>query len=391
MTPQEDRSAFNFEAKLSAERARLVGLCARLIGDVDAAEDLAQETLIEAWRHRERLYDPDGFSAWTSAIARNVCRRWERERGQQRVGNRHTNLDDITSPGYSDRAAADFDVELELERDELSDLLDRAMEFLMPEARAILIQRCIEDRPHTEIAERLGISEGAVRVKLHRGKLAMKRLLTQTFQSEAAAYGLVRPEAVAWQETRIWCPLCGKRHFLGRFEPADGTFELRCPDCYAATGVYTEYTSTALFEGLAGYKAAFNRVMRFVVLFYQQALVGRSVPCPNCERGHMLLYLSPPPAAGPLSDETRGMHLRCGTCLSVMSMRLSNLVLYQPCAWEFWRHHPRIHLLPERSIEVDGRSALVLSYRSLQDTARLDAVVGEDTYEILSIHQVPGG
>ena len=112
MTPQEDRSAFNFEAKLSAERARLVGLCARLIGDVDAAEDLAQETLIEAWRHRERLYDPDGFSAWTSAIARNVCRRWERERGQQRVGNRHTNLDDITSPGYSDRAAADFDVDV---------------------------------------------------------------------------------------------------------------------------------------------------------------------------------------------------------------------------------------------------------------------------------------
>jgi hypothetical protein len=74
-----------------------------------------------------------------------------------------------------------------------------------------------------------------------------------------------------------------------------------------------------------------------------------------------------------------------------MSMRLSNLVLYQPRAWEFWRHHPRIYLLPERSIEANGRAAVVLSYLSLQGTARLDVVVASDTYEILSIHPTLDG
>jgi hypothetical protein len=73
-----------------------------------------------------------------------------------------------------------------------------------------------------------------------------------------------------------------------------------------------------------------------------------------------------------------------------MSMRLSTLALYQPRTWEFWRLHPRIHLLPECSIEADGRPAIVLSYLSMQDAARLDVVVASDSYEILGIHQAPG-
>jgi DNA-directed RNA polymerase specialized sigma24 family protein len=39
-----------------AERDRLVRLCARLSGSMEAAEDLAQETLLEAWRARDQQY-----------------------------------------------------------------------------------------------------------------------------------------------------------------------------------------------------------------------------------------------------------------------------------------------------------------------------------------------
>ena len=58
------------------ERRRLVRLCAVLTGDPAAADDLAQETLLEAWRIRDRLADPTGRRAWLDAIARNVCHRW---------------------------------------------------------------------------------------------------------------------------------------------------------------------------------------------------------------------------------------------------------------------------------------------------------------------------
>ena len=70
------------EAALAGERARLVRLCAQLTGDTQAAEDLAQETLVEAWRCLAKLRTPDGLAPWLTAIARNVCLRWGRARGR---------------------------------------------------------------------------------------------------------------------------------------------------------------------------------------------------------------------------------------------------------------------------------------------------------------------
>ncbi len=56
------------EAMLIGERTRLVRLCYRLTGSLDAAEDLAQETLYEAVRNAHKLRDPSGHSKWLSSI-----------------------------------------------------------------------------------------------------------------------------------------------------------------------------------------------------------------------------------------------------------------------------------------------------------------------------------
>ena len=76
---------FHIEGVLPSEWPRLVRLCAHFTGDRDAAEDLAQETLIEAWRHQDRLYDWHGYSSWLSAIARNLSLRWIRQRGREQA------------------------------------------------------------------------------------------------------------------------------------------------------------------------------------------------------------------------------------------------------------------------------------------------------------------
>ncbi len=60
-----------FTLMLSAERTRLIKLCAHLTGNPDGAEDLAQETLLEAWRNRHKLQQTDkqeGCSRWLAAI-----------------------------------------------------------------------------------------------------------------------------------------------------------------------------------------------------------------------------------------------------------------------------------------------------------------------------------
>jgi DNA-directed RNA polymerase specialized sigma24 family protein len=70
-------------AALAEDRAWLVRLCARLAGDVVVAEDLAQEVLLEAWRHAHTLTEPSGRPAWMAAIARNVYLRWGSARGRR--------------------------------------------------------------------------------------------------------------------------------------------------------------------------------------------------------------------------------------------------------------------------------------------------------------------
>jgi RNA polymerase sigma factor (sigma-70 family) len=76
------------------------------------------------------------------------------------------------------RLADDFDLEVDLERDDLAWLLDRALALLPPETREILVQKYVEECPQADVAARLGLTEGAVEARLQRGKLALRRVLT---------------------------------------------------------------------------------------------------------------------------------------------------------------------------------------------------------------------
>src|SRR5688572_2820377 len=68
----------DFELLLFEERARLVRLCGWFSGNPEAAEDLAQETLIAAWKSRDQLTALEKLKPWTTSIARNICLNWSR-------------------------------------------------------------------------------------------------------------------------------------------------------------------------------------------------------------------------------------------------------------------------------------------------------------------------
>src|SRR5947208_6787284 len=65
------------------ERQRLLAYCTRVTADVQAAEDLVQQTLLEAWQHASRLYAPEMRMPWLFGIARNVGLRWLRAQGRE--------------------------------------------------------------------------------------------------------------------------------------------------------------------------------------------------------------------------------------------------------------------------------------------------------------------
>src|SRR5690348_10801534 len=161
------------------ERVRLVHLCAKITGERDAAEDLAQETLLEAWKHLNALRDQSRRAQWLNGVARNVCLRWIRSHQQDRAQLLDLPADqDASFPSLEDLLADDFDVEVELERKELVELLDRALALLPAETRTILVKRYVEESPLQEVADQLGLNVSATAMRLQRGKLALRRVLS---------------------------------------------------------------------------------------------------------------------------------------------------------------------------------------------------------------------
>jgi RNA polymerase sigma-70 factor (ECF subfamily) len=381
---------FPIEGMLPSEWPRLVRLCAHFTGDHDAAEDLAQETLIEAWRHQDRVYDWQGYSSWLSAIARNVSLRWVRQRGRE-LSRLAAPIDRAPeTPAYAeDLPAAQDDFTVDLERAELAELLDRALALLPAESRRVLVEKYIEELPLGEIAGRLGLSAGVVAVRLHRGRLALRRVLTSDLRHAAADYGLAAPVDEGWQETRIWCPICGRRHLSGRLVPAAGELALRCQDCTPLPNMYIAYAQLPeLLHGVKSFKPALSRILCWSDEFYRRRRTGRIAPCLFCgQLAHMRDRL--PSDMPEILPEINPLYLSCTHCGETTSTAHAAIALGLPEGQRFWKAHPKIRLRPTADIDSAGSNAIVSSFVSLTDSARFDVVTTRDTIEVIGVHTYP--
>ncbi len=212
----------SWEQALPDLRKRLVSRARRLGVDAVTAEDLAQDTLQEAWRLRERIYDPAGVDRWLDAIFSNIHRRWARCAGQEHSAR-------LQTAGAAPDVAEDCDLEVELERGELVELLTGAFALLPSETRDVLIGRFVEETPLGELAGQLGLQPGALRMRLQRGKLALRRVLTTTYAADAVSLGLIPGTVAGWQETRILVPTVRERPPARAFQRSSAGGRVRLP------------------------------------------------------------------------------------------------------------------------------------------------------------------
>ncbi len=374
----------NQRQSLESERSRLVALCYSLVGNPAAAEDLAHDTLLLAWRHREKLDSAVVMSRWLSATAKHVCLHWLR---RQRLEASHLapdRNDPVTRADPAERIPDDFDLEVELERDDLARLLDRAMALLPPETREVLIQKYVEEWPQAEVAARLGLTEGAVETRLHRGRLALRRILVAEFAYEAASFGLVRPEHTAWQETRIWCPDCGERRLWGQFV-GDRVFRLVCFGCRGLPDHYiVEAQVAGLLDGIRGYKPAYKRVMTALYDEYRYGISGRKAPCRWCGTMSPLRVASPDESG---HHEVERMCPACGLPSGVSSS--IGVAGMTPEGRSFFQLHGRIRALPDVEVESHGVPAIVSTFESVSAGDRLAVVMARDSLRVIEIDGRP--
>jgi RNA polymerase sigma-70 factor (ECF subfamily) len=387
MTITSSAGALALTTFSQADQLWLARYCAYHSGDRDAAEDLAQETLVEAWRNRHKLRDLDKSKPWLAAIARNICQRWGCARGREAA-----HLANATTPMHSEQAEAldqldllpdEIDLERDLERGDLITLLDRALALLPQDTRDILVAHYVESLPQSEIAARLGLTENAIAVRLHRGRRALRQLLANDLREDIAAYGFIVPSTDGWSETRIWCPECGRSRLLARFDPAQGALDLRCATCGDIVDNYLlqHRSRLGLFSNLRAYKPALNRLMEWADGYYRGGLEAGVARCTACGRLASMRIVGVANALDGPRDHY-GARLLCG-CQVENHCSIAALALYIPDGRRFWREHPRIRIQPLREAEICGRPAIVVTYTSVNESARLDTAFARDTLQVL--------
>lgn len=136
---------------------QLVALARTVLAGDDEAEDLVQESLIQAWRRLDSLRDPDRFPAWVRRIVVRRCYAHLRRRPAPPPDEPVTLPDDA------------------LERIDMVRLLRR----LAPRQRAVVYLTVVEGRTAREAAAVLGILPATARVHRHRALARLRRALEE--------------------------------------------------------------------------------------------------------------------------------------------------------------------------------------------------------------------
>jgi RNA polymerase sigma-70 factor (ECF subfamily) len=146
-------------ARLFVERYEtlLLGVCSRLLGHRQDAEDVVQETFLRALRAIGRFDRSKPLRPWLIGIAVNRCRTWRARAGRRAVPLGL--LDD-----HPDRRSAPHDP------DDLTGALDAAVARLRPEYRTVFVLYHERGLPYEEIAASLGRPVGTIKTWLHRSR-----------------------------------------------------------------------------------------------------------------------------------------------------------------------------------------------------------------------------
>lgn len=165
------------DALVRATYADVYGLCLRLLGDPADAADATQEVFLRVVRSVFGFRHDATFGTWLHRVTVNVCATALRRRGDVRARGQTAGPDAFGSPGAPDRLAADEDTEAQVISLDQAGRLGAVVEQLPAAARHVVLLRDVQGLSTKEAAAVLGISEGAVKVRLHRAHAELRRRL----------------------------------------------------------------------------------------------------------------------------------------------------------------------------------------------------------------------
>ncbi|HEV2159063.1 RNA polymerase sigma factor [Bradyrhizobium sp.] len=160
----DDEAAFRMLVERHIDRAYAIAL--RIVGNAADAEDVVQDTMLKIWSHRGRWqHGRAKFSTWLYRVISNRCIDLRRK-------PRNENVE--TVPEVADGQPGAVEI---IERNELNDMLELAMQRLPEQQRIAVIFSYHENMSNGEIAQVMDTTVAAVESLLKRGRQQLRQLL----------------------------------------------------------------------------------------------------------------------------------------------------------------------------------------------------------------------
>jgi RNA polymerase sigma-70 factor (ECF subfamily) len=170
-----------FEAFVRRYQDMVFATAVRLLGDPAEAEDVSQIVFLRAFQRFHEIGPSATAPGWLKTVTRNTClnhltryrRRWRlfSELAPRSQGDLEFD--------FASTLVAEGSSSLELEQSGRREQLERALRTLPDHQRVPLVLFHFEDMSYQHIADAIGMSLGKVKTDIHRGREALKRLLTE--------------------------------------------------------------------------------------------------------------------------------------------------------------------------------------------------------------------
>lgn len=145
-------------------------LARRLTGNEEDARDVVQDAYLRAWRGIEKFRGEAAFSTWMYRITANAASSLMRKRRRQPTVSFADDFEPV-----DDRA--EQLVSQNAESGEALERISRALDELPAKLRTVVVLKDVYGLSHEAIAEELGITISAAKVRLHRGRMKLRDVL----------------------------------------------------------------------------------------------------------------------------------------------------------------------------------------------------------------------
>jgi RNA polymerase sigma-70 factor (ECF subfamily) len=159
---------------IRASYADVYALCRRLLGDSSDAADATQEVYLRVVRAVMGFRGEAAFGTWLHRVTINVCMTALRRRGDVRARGQSAGAVDFAA---DELLSEDDGPDVRAETADLAQRTALALARLPDDAREVVVLRDLQGLSTKETAELLGVTEGAVKVRLHRAHARLRELV----------------------------------------------------------------------------------------------------------------------------------------------------------------------------------------------------------------------